>query len=88
MKKSKSKQRLKKPGKPAHSVASRKGFRQAAPNLEQAAREFEAGNYPAALQILQQIVTADPKNLQALWYCGLIAYRLGNIDKAVIIVQK
>lgn len=55
-------------------------------SLNEARREFDAGNYRAAAQLFEA-VTNGPERCQALFYEGASLYRLKQIDGALIAFQ-
>lgn len=44
---------------------------------------FEAKNYPAAREALQQLLASDPQNAEARYTLGLVTGKLGETDEAI-----
>jgi len=48
----------------------------------------KAGNYDAAIPLLQKVVTASPRNPDALNYLGFSYRKTGNAGQALVYYQK
>src|SRR5262249_13300507 len=78
---------------PGKSNATATGTPKALPNeLQEVARaawqNVEQGKYPTAEKQYQTILTADPKNLDALSNLGVVYFRTGKIRSAESMLKK
>ncbi|HEY5598512.1 MAG TPA: tetratricopeptide repeat protein [Kiloniellales bacterium] len=58
------------------------------PGYVEAKKQIGAGNYAAAVPLLEQVVAADPKNADAYNYLGFSLRQSGNRDAALVNYQK
>lgn len=58
------------------------------PGYAEAKKLIEAGNYAAAVPLLEKVVAADPKNADALNYLGYSQRKSGNTEGALVNYQK
>ena len=58
------------------------------PNYVAAKTQIDAGNYAAAVPLLEQVVAADPKNANAHNYLGYSYRKSGNKDAALVNYEK
>ena len=57
-------------------------------NLELAMMEYEAENYQASLNILQEIIREEPENITACFYAGIVNLCLNDPRPAITRFQK
>ncbi|MHA1600822.1 MAG: tetratricopeptide repeat protein [Alphaproteobacteria bacterium] len=58
------------------------------PNYVDAKKLVDAGNFAGAVPLLEQVVTADPKNADAYNYLGYSQRKSGNGESALVSYQK
>ena len=58
------------------------------PAYVEAKKQIKAGNYAAAVPLLEQVVAADPKNADAFNYLGYSQRKSGNKEAALVSYQK
>ncbi len=58
------------------------------PGYLEAKKQIGAGNYAAAVPLLEQVVAADPKNADAYNYLGFSLRKSGNSEAALANYQK
>jgi protein O-GlcNAc transferase len=75
---------------PAYAIPTRIGFRMATISeaLAIAIQHHQADRLDAAVRIYQQILAADPNQVDALHLLGLTAYQTGNLDQAVTLFRQ
>jgi hypothetical protein len=56
--------------------------------LELAMMEYEAENYRASLNILQEIIREEPENITAHFYAGISNLSLNESRRAIVLFQK
>ena len=58
------------------------------PNYVEAKKQIKAGNYAAAVALLEKVVAADPKNADAYNFLGYSQRKSGNKDAALVNYEK
>ncbi len=56
--------------------------------LEEAIRLYEAGDYPRAQRLLQEVVAAQPQNQTALYYLGVTLYYRQRYEEAIPYLER
>jgi len=59
-----------------------------AEDYDNAVSNVKAGNYEAAIPLLQKVVTASPRNPDALNYLGFSYRKTGNVNQALVYYQR
>ena len=60
----------------------------AAADYETAVADVKAGNYAAAVGLLQKVLAVSPRNADALNYLGFSYRKTGNMSQALVYYQK